>query len=114
MSASSIMDITGTWCNKFGEEQLKVLKGCAIQSKIKRQLVQYWKSHHRRMEAHWSPKRFGTDKKPVFDITIMTKNGVIFCVYLWKDHEISAILATTSVTMSIEKAHIMTGHHDEE
>ena len=23
MTAHSIMDITGTWCNKFGEEQLK-------------------------------------------------------------------------------------------
>ena len=23
MTASSIMDIAGTWCNKFGEEQLK-------------------------------------------------------------------------------------------
>ena len=49
----------------------------------------------------------------VYNIRIMTKNGVIFCVQLWREHEIGAILANTSVTISIEKAHIMTVHHNE-
>ena len=44
----------------------------------------------------------------------MTKNDVIFCLYLQRKHEISVILASSSLTMSIEKAHIMTRHHDEE
>ena len=44
----------------------------------------------------------------------MTKNGVIFGAYLWREHEISAILASTSATISIEKVDIMTGHCDEE
>ena len=44
----------------------------------------------------------------------MTENGVIFCAYLHREDKISAILANTGVTMSIEKAHIMTRHHDEE
>ena len=52
--------------------------------------------------------------KLVFDIKIMTKNGVIFFVYLWRDHEISAILDSTGATMSIGKTHIMTKHHNEE
>ena len=52
--------------------------------------------------------------KLVFDIKIMTKNGVFFFVYLWKEYKIAAILASTHVTMSIEKAHIMTKHHDKE
>ena len=26
MTASSIMDITGTWCKKFGKEKLKALE----------------------------------------------------------------------------------------
>ena len=43
--------------------------------------------------------------KLFFNIKIMTKNVVIFCVYLQREHEISAIL--------IEKVHIMTGHRDE-
>ena len=50
----------------------------------------------------------------VFNIKIMTKNDVIFCVYLQRDNEISAILASTGMAMSIEKAHIMARHHDEE
>ena len=52
--------------------------------------------------------------KLVIDIKIMTKNGVIFCAYLWREYKIAAILVSTSKTMSIEKAHMMTGHHDEE
>ena len=43
--------------------------------------------------------------KLVFSIKIMTKNGVILC---------SAMLTSTSVAMSIEKAHILSGHLDEE
>ena len=39
MTASSILDIAGTWCNKFGKEQLKAtLKD--MQSKVKCQPVQ--------------------------------------------------------------------------
>ena len=49
-----------------------------------------------------------------FGNKIITKNGVIFCAYLWREHEISAVMASTSVVMNIEKAHIMTRHHDEE
>ena len=52
--------------------------------------------------------------KFVFNIKIMTKISVLFCVYLKRDHKISAILSGTSMAKSIEKAHIMTGHHDEE
>ena len=52
--------------------------------------------------------------KPVFDIKVMTKNGVIFCAYLQREHEISAMLASISEIMNVEKAHIMTGHHNEE
>ena len=43
----------------------------------------------------------------------MTKNGVIFCAYLQREHKIGAVLTSSSVTMSIKKAHIMIGHHDE-
>ena len=34
--------------------------------------------------------------------------------YQQREHEISEILASIGVTMSIEKAHIMIGHHHEE
>ena len=54
MTASSIMDIAGTWFNKFGEEQLKAtLKDVQYNPKVKHQLVQYWKSNQRRWEAYW-------------------------------------------------------------
>ena len=36
---------------------------------------------------------------------IMTKNGVIFCAYLRREHKISTIWASTSVTMSIKGSH---------
>ena len=49
--------------------------------------------------------------KLVFDIK---KNSRIFCVYLQREHEIAAILASTGTTVSIEMAHMMTGHRDEE
>ena len=52
--------------------------------------------------------------KLVFNIKIIAKNGVIFCAYLQREHEISVMLASTGVTMSIYKAHIMTRHHNEE
>ena len=52
--------------------------------------------------------------KLVFNIKIMTKNGVIFYAYLQREYKIGAVLASTGVTMSIEKAHIMTRHHKEE
>ena len=52
--------------------------------------------------------------KLVFHIKIMTKNVVIFCVYLQREHEISAILDSTGTAMSLEKAHTMKGHNDEE
>ena len=52
--------------------------------------------------------------KLVFDAKILTKNGVIFCAYLRRESEITAILASTGTTMSIKKAHMITRHHDEE
>ena len=52
--------------------------------------------------------------KLVCEIKITTKNGVMFCAYLQGEHKIGVVLASTGVMMSIEKAHIMTGHHDEE
>ena len=50
----------------------------------------------------------------VFGIKITCKNDVIFYAYLWREHEISAILISTSLTISIEMALIMTGYHDDE
>ena len=46
--------------------------------------------------------------KLVFDIKITTKNGVISCAYLWRDHKVSVMLTSTNAAMSIEKAHIIT------
>ena len=52
--------------------------------------------------------------KLVFDIEITTKNGVIFCAYLQREYKIAPMHASTCITMSIEKVHMMTGHQDEE
>ena len=54
------------------------------------------------------------NEKLVFDIKITNENGVIFCAYLQREYETAVILASTGLTMSIEKAHMMTKHHDEE
>ena len=50
--------------------------------------------------------------KLVFDIKIMDKNRLIFCVYLQRDYDIAAILASTGTTMNMEKTQVMKGHHD--
>ena len=42
----------------------------------------------------------------VFDIEITTKNGVIFCTYLWRDQKVGATFTDTIVSMSIEKTNI--------
>ena len=53
------------------------------------------------------------DVKLVFNIKITTKNGVLFCAYLWREYEIAALMASTITTISIKKAHMMTRCHDE-
>ena len=35
-------------------------------------------------------------------------------MHIWREHQISAIMASTGVTMSIGKVHIMTRHHNDE
>ena len=52
--------------------------------------------------------------KLVFDNKITTENVIVFCVYLVREFKIGAALASISTTMSIAKAHIMTGNDDEE
>ena len=53
-------------------------------------------------------------EKLVFDIMIMTKDDVIFCAYLQREHKISVILTSIGVIIRIEMAHILTRHHNEE
>ena len=112
MTVSSIMDIVGTWCNKFGEEQLKAkLKDVQCNPKsnfnffsIRKAIKEDWK-----LSCDQEGLILMKDSvKLTFDIKIMTKNGEIFCAYLQREHEIGAVLASTGVTISIEKEHIMT------
>ena len=113
MTARSIMDTAGTWCNKFSEEQLKAtLKDVQYNPKSNFKLFSIGKA----IKEGWklSGEQEGLvlmkgNVKLAFNIKIMTKNGVIFCAYLQREHEIGTILAITSTIMSIEKAHIMTG-----
>ena len=43
-----------------------------------------------------------SNAKLVLDIKITTENGVIFCVYLQREYNIAAIIASNGKTMSIE------------
>ena len=118
MTASIIMDISGTWCNKFGKKQLNAtLKDVQYNPKSKFKLFSIRKVIKERWKLSGDQEGLilmkGSEKL-VLNIKITNTNGVIFCVYLWKEHEITAILASMGVTMSIEKVHIMTGHHNEE
>ena len=118
MTASSIMDITGIWCNKFGKEQLKaMLKDVQYNPKSNFNLFNIGKVIKEGWKLSGDKKGLvlmNDSAKLVFNIKIMTENGVIFCAYLQREHEIGVALASTGETMSIEKAHIMTGHHNEE
>ena len=110
------MNIAGTWCNKFGINLLKAMsKDIQYNPKsnfnlfsIGKAIKEGWKSSGDRQGL----VLMKDSAKLVFDIKIMAKNGVIFCAYLKSKYKIAAILASTSKTMSIEKAHMMTGYHD--
>ena len=118
MTASSIIDIAGNWCNKFGGEQVKAtLKNVQYNPKSNFNPFIFWKAIIQGWKLSGDKDGLVLMKgsaKLVFGIRIMTKNDVIFSAYLHWEHEICAILVDTSTTMSIEKAHIMTWHHDEE
>ena len=118
MTTCSIMDIAGTWCNKFGKEQLKaLLKDVEYNPKSNFSLISIRKAINEGWKLSGDQEGLLLMKdsvKLVFNIKIMTKSGVIFFVYLWREHEISAILASTGVTMSIDKVLVMTRHYDEE
>ena len=118
MTISSVMDFVGTWCNKFGKEQLKSsLKDVQYNPKSNFNLFSIRKAIKEGCKLSGDKKGLVLTKgnaKLVFDIKIPTKNGVVFCAYLQREYEITAILASTCKTMSTEKAHRITWHHDEE
>ena len=72
MADSNIMNIAGTWCNKFSEEQLFSLFN------IGKVIKEDWK-----LSGDQEGLVLTKDSvKLIFDIKIMTKNCVIFCAYL--------------------------------
>ena len=115
LTAKSIMDIAETWCNNFGEEQVKDMLHDK-QSKIKLQfiIVKAIKESWKLIGDQEDFVLMKDNAKFVLDIKIMTKNNVIVCVYHQSEYEIAAILANTHITVSFDKAHIITKHHDEE
>ena len=63
MTASSMMDVAGTFCNKFNKKQLKAtLKDVQYNPKSNFNLFKFWQSYQRRLEAQWWKRWFGTDK----------------------------------------------------
>ena len=117
MPASSNMDIAGTWWNKFGKEQLKAMyKNVQYNPKLNFNLSSIGKSIKESWKLSGNKGLVLTKDsvKLVFNIKIMTQNGVIFFLYLCRDCEISVIHTSTGVTMSIEKAHKMPRYHNEE
>ena len=117
MTASSIIDVAGTWCNKFGEEQIKaMLKDVQYNPKSNLNLSSIREAIKEGLKLSGDQENLvlmKSNAKLVFNNKITAKNGVMFYAYLWREHKIAAILAITDTTMSIEKAHMMTGHHDE-
>ena len=105
MTASSIMDISGSWCNMFGKEQLKaMLKDVQYNPKSNFNLFSIEKAIKKGWKLCGDQEGLVLMKdsvKLVFNVKFTTENCVIFCSYLWREHKISAILASTSVTMSI-------------
>ena len=114
MTVSSIMDITVTWCNKLSDKQLKVMLKDA-QYNSKSNFNQF--SIEKAIKEGWnlsgdqeSQVLMKDNAKLVFNIKIMTQNGVIFYAYLQREYKIAAIMASTGTTISIKKAHMMTRH----
>ena len=118
MAANSIKDIAGTWCNKFGKEQLKdMLKNVQDNPNSNFNIFSIGKVIKEGWKLSGDQEGLVLMKgnvKLVFDIKSMTKNGEIFCAYLWREYKIAAILVSTATTMCIEKAHMMTEYHDVE
>ena len=90
MTASSIMDITGTWCNKFGKEQLKAtLRDVQYNPKSNFKLFSIGKAIKDSWKLSGDQEGLVLTKSNVkldFDINITTKNSVIFCVYLPREY----------------------------
>ena len=105
MAASSIMEIAGTWCNKFGKDQLKdTLKDIQYNPKLNFNLFSIAKAIKEDWKLSGNQEGLILTKgnaKLVFNIKIITKNGVIFCEYLQREYEIAAVLASTGTTRSI-------------
>ena len=83
MTASSIMDIAGNWCNKFGKVQLKaMLKDVQYNLKSNFNLFSIGKEIKEGWRLNGDQKGLVLMKgsvKLVFDIKMTTKNGAIFC-----------------------------------
>ena len=113
ITASSKMDIARTWCNQFGEKQFKTtLRDVQYNPNLNFNLFSIGKVIKEGWKLSGNQEGLVLTKgcgKLVFDIKIKTQNGVIFCAYLWRGHEISEILASTITTMSI-KSHRNTQH----
>ena len=83
MTASSIMNISGTWCNKFCKEPLKLHKRMCNTIQSQTSTCSVLGKPFKRAELSGDQEVLvltKDSKKIVFDIKIMTKNCVIFCV----------------------------------
>ena len=82
MTANRIMDIAGTWCNKFGEKQLKATsKDVQYNPKSNFNLFSIGKAIKGAWKLRGDQEGLVLTKdsaKLVFDIKVTTKNGVIF------------------------------------
>ena len=98
------MDLARIWCTKFGEKQLKAtLKKVQYNPKSNFNLLIIEKTINEGWKLSSDQEGSVLTKdivKLVFEIKIMTKNGVVFCEYPCRDHEIFSIVTTMHVTMS--------------
>ena len=92
-TARNIIDITGTWHNQFGKEQLKAtLKDAQYNVMTNFNLFGFGKAIKEGWKLSSDQEGLTLTKesaKHVFDIKI--KNGVIFCADLQRDQEVSAL-----------------------
>jgi len=117
--ASMIADFTGVICDKNGVEKTRVkLQNVKVVPKNPFNLFSLTK----RIEQGWTLKgnqdsivleKNGTEIK--FDIKIRTKEGVIYAMYLKRDHVELAGVGTDAVKkVNINSAHALCGHTSEE
>ena len=122
MSGKTVGDVSGNFCNKFGEEVgYATIKEMVHTPNAEYNLFSITKRLDDSWELKGSSQAIWIEKgslKVVFDIKIKTPKGAIFAAYFKQDlgdgGEVAAVMADQKKKISADVAHGLMGHMNNE